>query len=462
MKKMLMVLIVVFLLSSTVFAGTKEWTVMVFLNADNNLERFGISDLKEMETVGSDQNMNILVQLDRAEGYDTSNGDWTGTKRYYVTKNDEALIGSEVVQDMGEVDMGDWREAVDFFEWGSKNYPAERYLFVYWNHGAGWLKEGRKEEVVKGISYDDESGNHIDSIGIKKASDAMAYAIGRKVDIVAYDACLMGMVEVGAQMEDAVDVMIASEETEPGDGWEYIGAMNAIKEDPYASNAVISRKLVKAYMASYEGDSSWWGPTAVTQASSYLSKMPRVQEAVDEFAEAIYKENDFDAFDIAMKNTQSYAYSFYKDLVHFAEIVKENSTSNSVKVRANGVIDAVNACVIESMWQADKVANSNGLAIYAPKSNEYKSHYEYTEFAKNTAWDELLKAYYGRNDAEETVERFINSIGTDKEEALAKHIIRTVELGDEEMFEKVVEAAEENQEGFRDLMSIVAQVRLMK
>ncbi|MCK9224587.1 MAG: clostripain-related cysteine peptidase [Candidatus Muirbacterium halophilum] len=461
MKKVMFVLLAIAILATNSFAATKEWTVMVFLNADNNLERFGIADLKECEKIGSDENVNILVQLDRAEGYDTSNGNWTGTKRYYVTKNNLSTIGSQVVMDCGEVDMGSWEEAVDFFKWGADNYPANRYLYVYWNHGAGWVKEG-EIQAVKGISYDDQSGNHIDSIGMKKAADGMAAHIGRKVDIVAFDACLMGMVEIQAQMEETVDILVASEETEPGDGWDYVGAMGAIVDNPTASTAVISRKLVEAYMASYEGQSNWWGPSTCTQASSYVAKVGRIQEAIDAFAAAIIKSNDFVAFGKAMTGAQSYAYSFYKDLIHFAQIVKDNSSSNSVKVAANGVIDAVNSSVILSMWQADKVKNSNGLAIYAPKSHEYKSHYIYTEFAKNTAWDELLQAYYGNRDAVAIVQNFENSINTENEEAYAKNIIRSIELGDKELNELVNERASERPEVYSDLMAIVNQVNLLK
>ncbi|PLX20008.1 MAG: hypothetical protein C0601_00345 [Candidatus Muiribacterium halophilum] len=460
MRKVSALILIITILAVSSFAASKDWTIMVFLNADNNLERFGIADFNEMETVGSTNDVNIIVQLDRASGYDTSNGDWTGTKRYYVEKDNTSAIASKVVMDMGEVDMGDYKEAINFFKWGATNYPAERYMFVYWNHGAGWVKSNT-DEVVKGISYDDQSGNHIDSIGMKKAADAMAAAIGRKVDITAFDACLMGMVEIQAQLEDSVDVLIASEETEPGDGWPYTPVCSAFVSNPGASTAVLAREVVNAYMDSYAGSSSWWGPTACTQAASYLSKAGRVQEAVDALAEQIVKDQQFDALDVAMKNAQSYAYSFYKDLYHMAELIQDNTTSNSVKVRCNEVKDAVNASVIESKWQADKMKDSHGLAIYAPKSNEYKDYYVYTEFAKKTAWDEMLSAYYGRLDADKTIEAFANAVGTDKEEAIAKNIERLVAMGDDVMANKVREAAQEN-DAFSSLLTIVNQASMAR
>jgi len=75
-----------------------EWTVMVYLDADNNLESAGINDINEMEIVGSSDDVNVVVQVDRIpysvlaannQGYadDVSNGDWTNTRRYYIIQD---------------------------------------------------------------------------------------------------------------------------------------------------------------------------------------------------------------------------------------------------------------------------------------------------------------------------------------------------------------------------------------
>jgi hypothetical protein len=102
--------------------------------------------------------------------------------------------------------------------------------------------------------------------------------------------------------------------------------------------------------------------------------------------------------------------------------------------------------------------NSHGLSIYAPKANEYKSTYKYTEFAKHTAWDEMLQDYYGHKDNKALVEEFNKNIGTDKEEAIAKNIITEVELGNTELYNQVKEAAENNPKAYADLMSALDEV----
>ena len=93
MKKLMFVVSVIFVLALALvpLAAVQAqdiagWTFLVYLDGDNNLEREAIDDLLEMAAVGSDPNLNIVVQFDRIAGYDRRYGDWTGTKRFHVTQ----------------------------------------------------------------------------------------------------------------------------------------------------------------------------------------------------------------------------------------------------------------------------------------------------------------------------------------------------------------------------------------
>ena len=131
-------------------SGIAEWTFMVYMASDNNLEGAGIEDLNEMETVGSSKELNFIVQVDRAEGYDTSNGDWKGAKRYRMEKDeDTAIVNSPELADMGEINMGDPSTLADFIIWAYDNYPAKRYFLDLWDHGGAFW----------GICWDDSEGN---------------------------------------------------------------------------------------------------------------------------------------------------------------------------------------------------------------------------------------------------------------------------------------------------------------
>jgi len=385
------------MLSTAVNAVEKKWTVMVFINGDNNLEGAGIKDINEMEKIGSTDQVNIVVQYDRIPGYDSTNGDWKDTKIFYVEKDDDfSKISSPVVKELGEVDMGDYKEAIKFFDFAVDKYPAQRYLFVYWNHGMGWEKDNIGDRLVKGVSYDDSSGTHIDSPGMKKVAQAMYSKLGRKMDVVAFDACLMGMAEVAMQQSNYVNYMIASEETEPGDGWPYDLVLEPLVKNPQMKTVDFTKITVKAYMESYKGQSSWWGPTEVTQASLDLSKIDKLAESVDELATYVYKglEKEKNSLDHAINYSQKYELSYCKDLYNFAERMKAITKDEKLKLRCDKVMKTVKDAVVISMYQGDRMKDSHGIAVYAPKKNEWKKHYINTEFAKATAWDEmLLKGY---------------------------------------------------------------------
>jgi hypothetical protein len=126
----------------------KAWTVLVYQAGDNDLEEALIKDFNEMERIGSGPTLNIVVQLDRSPRYDASNGNWTTTRRYYVTRDPEEAfppdfstrpnhtIRSQLIVDLGKKNMGDPNVLKDFLIWGIQNFPADRYFVILSDHGA--------------------------------------------------------------------------------------------------------------------------------------------------------------------------------------------------------------------------------------------------------------------------------------------------------------------------------------
>ena len=83
-----------------------EWAIYIFMNGDNDLESYVFYDLNELEEVGSSDNVHVVVQADRSECYWAGAGDWTDTRRYYITKDDNTnQVNSELVMSVGEADM---------------------------------------------------------------------------------------------------------------------------------------------------------------------------------------------------------------------------------------------------------------------------------------------------------------------------------------------------------------------
>jgi len=156
-------LYLLFFISAPVYPNRAEWTIMVYMDGDNNLEPFAIDDFLEIAEVGSTDEVNIVVQLDRihsTEGWDDIRfGDWADCKRFYVEKDMEP-VSDNAVQHLGEIDMASPDELTDFISWATATYQAEKYMLVLWNHGDGWRE--RKLAPFRGVIWDDTDGTHFD------------------------------------------------------------------------------------------------------------------------------------------------------------------------------------------------------------------------------------------------------------------------------------------------------------
>jgi len=373
--------------------STRTWTILVYLNADNNLEEFGIEDVNEMETVGSSPEVDILVQMDRSPYYDTSNGDWIGARRMRIIHDtNTAIISSPVLGNLGtNVDMGDWRKLRDFILWGQTNYPAEHYMVVIWNHGAGWraATAGTPEAnpATRGVSFDDTSGTHIATTDLPRALDVQP-----RMDLITFDASLMQMVEVAYEVRHYGSIMVGSEESPPGSGYAYQTFLATLVATPTMLPEQLASEIVTQTLAYY---SSIGFTGALTQSAVALDKMDGLALAVDGFARALATAMPAYSAQITSARTQAqrYAYPDNKDLYDFARLIAQLVPQSNVVQAAQTVTTTVDDAVIAEDHNLP-ARNSHGLAIFVPKSTDYTSYYRPTyqvlEFATNTAWDEWL------------------------------------------------------------------------
>jgi len=113
-------------------AATKaKWTIMGYLDGDNDLESYVASDItSEFAMPGSSADVKVLVLADRINGYDTNSGNWTSTKLFYVT-NGILADAAHAVADWGERNMGDPQTLIEFVTWCKANYPADHYALYF-------------------------------------------------------------------------------------------------------------------------------------------------------------------------------------------------------------------------------------------------------------------------------------------------------------------------------------------
>jgi len=377
--------------------NTAEWTIMVYLDSDNNLESAGIDDINEMEIVGSTTEVNIVVQVDRIpysvlaannQGYadDTSNGNWTNTRRYYITQDfDPVQINSQFKSDLGELNMGDPQTLIDFTDWATINYPAKKYLLVIWNHGGGF----RSLNLSKDIAWDDTSGgDKITMLELEFALSTINTQIGKKIDIVGMDACFMAMTEVAYQIKDYADILVASEASEPFDGWPYDTILGELVGNPLILSGQLAVDIVDKYIFSYPYSN-------VTQSAIDLSYMDTLSSQLSNLALAIMDDSLTlkSKYILASVGSQYYGDPDFIDLYDFCNQLLVHSNNLEVKNIALNIQQTLNYAVLKSGYSGGSVSGSKGLSIYFPYI-AYHYYYNYTNFSQDTLWDEML-SYLG-------------------------------------------------------------------
>ncbi|OGR50837.1 MAG: hypothetical protein A2049_02145 [Elusimicrobia bacterium GWA2_62_23] len=356
-----------------------KWTVMVYVNAKNNLETYGLKDVNEMEMVGSTPDLNIVAELGRINGYAANDGDWKGSRRYLVRKDaDVNKINSPVVMEIPKSDMGKWENLVEFVKWAQANYPAQRYALVVWNHGSGWNKAA--EAAGKGISYDDETGSHITTQQLKQALAATG-----KIEILSMDACLMQMMEVAYEARTGADYIVASEETEPGDGYTYNTWLAPLAAKPAMTQAELSKVMVDSYTDHYQSINQ-----GATQSSIRTENLYKLGQLTNAWVSAVMASGEVANVKNARTKAQAFYYSSNKDLGHFVKLVNDGTQNAGVKAAGAELLAFLNGSVIyHNRATGSKYANATGLAIYAP--SYYTAAYDDLQWAKDSNWDDFTK-----------------------------------------------------------------------
>jgi len=388
MKRVSSIIVVVTLLLCAAYtpanaAAAKDWTLAVFLNADNNLDPFGVEDQEEMAEVGSNANINVVSLIDRERGPAQIN---------YIEKNN-----IKKVKDMGELDMGDYRQLVNFAKYIKENYPAKQYCFVIWNHGSGW-KAKNGANVYRGISYDDSSNNHITNAQLGTAVAEIKTILGKKLDVLEMDACLMQMVEVGHAVYENVEYIVASEELEPGKGAPYNDILRGVKAGMTAE--AFANNWVNAFGKSYSGGSQGYDES--TQSNVDCSKFSALVDSVNGLAKALMSGKNAMIVKAAVSKVQKFGDPGNIDLVHFAELLKSGTSDVAIKTACDKVIAAVKAAVINNKVTGSSTANAKGIAFYLPANLALESKYSSLSFAQATMWDDMIVAL-GKKEAAERV-----------------------------------------------------------
>lgn len=358
-----------------------SWTILVYMNGDNDLEHFALQDIAEMAVVPDSDKLTILVQLDRAidgasPGYSSADllslGEFTSTKRLRIRFNE-----IEELDDIGEVNMGDANTLADFVTWGIKESETGHYGLVFWDHGGGWDLFGP-----------DDSHDH-DGLKLPEIAaglrDGLAGAKHKtKLDLVGFDACLMATFETAESVRPYSSLLLASQELEPGNGWDWT-ALSVLSDDPSRSARQWGSEVIEKY-APHVG-----ATRNATLSLVDLDKLGELKEALGDFATDLGKVEPVVVGQVRAQSPE-FAAGHGKDLVDLGTLVSSLSAADeAVKSSAKDVLNLLEEVVVTNYHGPD-AGYAHGLSLYFPL-NPYRFDKEYSKLAGIDAWQKYLTSY---------------------------------------------------------------------
>ena len=372
-------------------AESGSWTILTYSIADTDLEPYMMEDLDELGTSGGHENLNIVALVDRSTDYGDDDvlglNSWSGGKLLEITDG-----GATELENLGDVNTGDPQVLADFIARGIADYPADHYALVISDHGASW----------PGVGGDESSDQ--DSLELWELNEAIAAGVEaggiEKLDLLGFDACLMATYEVASTLAPLAERLLASQELEPGHGWDY-SSFAMVGEN---GGATVD-ELGSAIIAGYERQAvEWEDESEITLSLTDLTQMPAVDAALGEFTSQLVARVDGVAPTVGRTLAQTLGFgkspdpdsdSFMTDLGILAGEIGVDALD--VSDAADDLVRAINDAVIDKV-DGQATRGATGLSIYFPPQPEYYVQ-DYDEIVTAGNWGEFLTAYYGAGEA---------------------------------------------------------------
>ncbi len=250
------------------------WTIFVYLcGSDLESENgMGSMDMEEMQSASTTQDVKFVVQTGGAYSWE-NDVDANKTERYVICDGD-----IELVDQKSDANMSDSATLADFVSWGVANYPAGNMGLVFWNHGGG---------SVSGVCFDERKDG--DSLSLREIDAALlgvSDKMTEKFEFIGFDACLMATLETANVVATYANYMYASEETEPGYGWDYTAIGNYLGSNSYADGADLGITVAKSF---YDCCKQIDEESGATFSITDLSKIDTLLVAFNNFSQGLHE-----------------------------------------------------------------------------------------------------------------------------------------------------------------------------
>lgn len=359
-----------------------DWAIYWYLCGSDLESKHGAAsaDLEEMLKAELPEGVKAVIETGGA-------AEWTNRK---IKADENARFiydkkGLKKLDTMEVSNMGDSQTLADFLSYCHEIHPAEHSMLILWNHGGG---------ALGGVAYDEIYG--LDSLSLTELQTAFQTAFPNCsepcFDIIGFDACLMANIDTAQAISPYADYMIASQELEPGNGWNYTGILTSIAENPGISPMELGIDVCDSFMSGCEE----YGSDA--EATLSMIDLSKAKVLFDEFCsygdslflKSLEDEALFASLGRAANQAEGYGANNkeegYTNMVDLGGILKSDTAIPNSEVLTN----ALEECVLYQV-KGDYRAYGNGLSCYYPFDHALSNLFQYKENSSFYGYQNLFQ-----------------------------------------------------------------------
>ena len=335
--------------------GDGDWTIFVYL-CGSDLESDGgaaSSDIEEAFAARGSGQVKVVYQTGGSYFW-YQNINENRVQRYLLEDGDLTLVDEKP-----EANMGTASTLADFLSWGVSNYPSERMGLILWDHGSG---------SINGVCFDEQYD--YDSLTLGELDHALNQVYDQMTDrfeFIGFDACLMSTLETANVLTPYVRYMYASQEMEPGSGWDYTSLLNNLAANPDQDGAQLGEKVCREYY-DHCADYGFGSQRSATFSIIDLSKIDDVLISMNEAFRVVYEQGDLGDVTRAVLEADSFGGNSVSE--GYSNMLDLGNMLDQLSGYGKEVRDAsqtLQSCVLYTM-NGRLHKNASGLSVYYPVS----------------------------------------------------------------------------------------------
>ncbi len=371
--------------SNAAVASKDSWTILVYLCGSDLESEAGLAtfNLQELASTSLGDKVTFAIETGGSRSWQNTTVDPRYLTRYVVNSG-----GFFEQQKLPSASMAASSTLKDFVTWGVEGYPADHYMLVLWDHGGGSVYGVCNDEL-----YPYSSGLQADTLTLTEIATALD-GLGITFDVIGFDTCLMATYETAAKLAPYADYLVASEEIEPGSGWDYMSWPQWLGAHTGATGAQLGAEICDTY---YTKCKLYNAADMATLSVVDLSKVDAISnsfyDASREIAQAMDNRKTLRSLYRASLKATCFGGDASYNMVDLGDLM--NKASGIVTEYYDDVIADVEKAVV---YQVHGRTHSgvSGLSVFYPLDTSYTNEfYDYLDVAANVPYAQFAAVMFG-------------------------------------------------------------------